>query len=72
MGIEVAKARLAAKPIVAKPNVDCITIFLGQLLKYLENDTVGWNNREQRLKLDTLLFIELIILKLQIPSHSAN
>ena len=72
MGIEVGKARLAAKPIVAKPNVDCITIFLGQLLKYLENDTVGWNNREQRLKLDTLLFIELIILKLQIPSHSAN
>ena len=72
MGIEVAKARLAAKPIVAKPNVDCITIFLGQLLKYLENDTVGWNNREQRLKLNTLLFIELIILKLQIPSHSAN
>jgi len=72
MGIEVAKARLAAKPIVAKPNVDRTTIFLGQLLKYLENDTVGWNNREQRLKLDTLLFIELIILKLQIPSHSAN
>ena len=25
MGIEVAKARLAAKPIVAKPNVDCIS-----------------------------------------------
>ena len=24
MGFEVAKARLAAKPIVAKPNVDCI------------------------------------------------
>ena len=23
-GVEVAKARLAAKPIVAKPNVDCI------------------------------------------------
>ena len=25
-GVEVAKARLAAKPIVAKPNVDCILI----------------------------------------------